>query len=465
MFLAIASASLFQATFVQGSSASSNWQMNLTFQANNGTQVSSSPPPIFAPFDLIQITSTITNQNQTDRFVLVSFEVEGPANSSYPIQLIRTATTDQTGKANMTFRIPLDTDQRPVFGTWSVFADANSSQGVIQQNATFQVGWPITISSITLLNANGQNQTVFKQGDTVTAVLTLNCTQPRATNVTLTALDSAGNQIAQTQLQNQILNKTTNNHVNCTFKISGNASPGQAIIEAATFSGTFQGVAIASSETKTTYFTIAAVSPTPPPKVTLENAVSLFSWLLVATGLFTFTSLLLLLRRKPPASKTTSNVPGVPPESPGPTVSTSSGSATAMILEPSETRLPQEAGPHGAKPSSIQELLESQILSQLNEIEAIATRIEALKAELKLERENLAKNLSEFNRTIQEQEKATNSYFDSIEAEIARLENLLADKQGKGRRGGKKSKSLEKPDAPKKTDEKDAEDKGEVEKR
>jgi hypothetical protein len=354
------------------------------------------------------------------------FDVQGPSGSSYPTQIVRSALTDQTGAANVTFRIPLNTNEKPVFGTWQIYTNAKTAQGTIQQNATFQVGWPIQVNSINLVNAKGQNETTFKQGDTVTALLSLSSNQAEEANITLNAQDAARNEVAQTQLQNVAVNKTSG-IVKCNFKIPSTATLGQATINVMISSGTYQNTIIQASENETANFTIAAATPTPPPAI--QNTVSLFSWLLVATAFFTFTSLVLFLRRKPQTTEATTT-PNLPPEVAGPT----GGAPSALqqtITGTSQTfiAMPEKAGEPAAKYSSVQELLEAQVLDQLNEIAAIVNRIEALKAELKLEKENLSKGLDGLNRTVEEQNKETKGYFDAIRAEIAKLEELLAEKE------------------------------------
>src|SRR5208283_771497 len=96
------------------------------------------------------------------------------------------------------------------------------------------------------------------------------------------------------------------------------------------------------AENQTVYFTVASnaittTSPTPTPQPTpspntVENSVSLFSWLLIAVGLFTFTSLSLFLKRK--SSPTiTSQTPIFAPSTPSPEAASSASGQSAAAQE------------------------------------------------------------------------------------------------------------------------------------
>ena len=303
------------------------------------------------------------------------------------------------------------------------------------------------ITSINLLDSQGTNQTVFSPGNTVGVQLTINNTgKPQTANVTLNMQDSAGNIINQTQFLNSQIDTSTNNatQLQTDLQIPNGTGAGHIAINVAIYSGTYNGTNIPAAENQTAYFTIASnttvtATPTPTPTPTptsgptptpyvIENSVSLFSWLLVATGLFTFTSLFMFLKRKPTPTINT-QMPNLPPTIPGPTISTPS---VQLQQSTATTEIPniasQGTGEPSFKPTSPQQALESQVLTNLNRISETANRIQALKAELKLEREQLSKDLIELNKTVEEQQRSVKSYFDAVKTEIEKLEALLTDK-------------------------------------
>jgi hypothetical protein len=169
------------------------------------------------------------------------------------------------------------------------------------------------------------------------------------------------------------------------------------------------------AESKTAGFTItsgAKSSSTPKPQTT-QNSISLFSWLLVATALFTFTSLTVFLRRKP-YSQT------------GPTteLSTFPTAAAPALIDASQL----------AVPSAAEEILSQQgglqpFAAKLSNIKSIAQRIDALQKALNMERENLAKEMADVNKTVQEQEKAIKHYFDAVRGETEKYSGYLSDQE------------------------------------
>ena len=316
VFLTFTATVLLQETFAQSNNtASTNWNLNMTMQANNGTKININQNPTFAPFDLIQLTANLTKGNLTAPNTPVVFKVKGPISASYPTEIVRSSTTDNTSLANMTFRIPLETNEENVQGTWQIFANANTINGILQQNATFQVAWPIQVNLVNLLNSKNQNQKVFLPGDLAKASLKLNSKQEQLGNLTLNVLDADNNVINQTQMQNISFNASKTNQVTVEFKIPKDAEVGAAILNLAIFSGNYQGMAIPAGQNTTANFAISnntvpilAPTPNPTPTPLLENSISLFSWILVATGLFTFTALIMFLKRKP-MSKINNQIP------------------------------------------------------------------------------------------------------------------------------------------------------------
>jgi hypothetical protein len=348
----------------------------------------------------------------------------------------------------------MEENEKTVLGTWQIYANAKTSNGTLQQKETFQVAWPLQITSINFSNSKDQKQNMFAPGDFAKAILTLNSSFAQNGNIDLNVLDGTGNIINETQMQNISFNANSDNRVVYEFKIPADASPGTATLNVDTISGSYQEIKIMSAQNKTAYFMIGnntasiptpTATPTAPPPI--ENTMSLFSWVLVATGFFTFTTLFMFLKRKPmpkinvqkpqSPSPTLSQNMTTPPAPPSPQeLTTPQSSTTEIALEKItnsalKTQLP-----------SIYEKLEiptlesisSQdqkqiIINQLAKISSTSQRLQGIESELIIEKEQLNKEITDLNKTLEEQEKVMKNYFDTIRKEIAKITPNLNGKQ------------------------------------
>ena len=289
-----------QIAYVSGQTSSSNqWAMAIQIQEAGQNSAST----VFAPFDQIQLYANVTYGNLAQPNMLVSFKVESPTNS---VNITRIETTNSSGIAQFVFRPPIDGEsQDTLMGTWQAFATVQTTNAPIQENLTFTVQWNQEITSIIFNNSGGQQQTQFSRGDKVTTQIAITSNQIEPVNITLNFADSAGNKINQTQIGNVALNASANNKVQNTFQVPNNATLGLATVNASMYSGAYLGVPIQVCQKESGNFTITngGANPTPTPTTTptappsSENSISLFSWLLVATGFFTFTTLYMTLRK------------------------------------------------------------------------------------------------------------------------------------------------------------------------
>ncbi len=399
-----------------------NWA--ITLQAQKAGQ--NSPSNVFAPFDQIQLTTNVTYNNAPQPDVLVTFQVQGPFGSIDLINITRIQMTDSNGQAGFSFRLPDESENQSLLaGTWQASATIQTTNNTLQQTTTFTTQWPMQITSMNIATAQGQ--TVFAPGSPVTVQLAINNTgQAQPVNITLTMQDATGNILDQTELQNtQIEDQTSLTQVQGTIQIPDNITSGEIAVNAAIYYGNYQNTDIPIAASQTAYFAIGG-SVTTPTTTSTQNAISLFSWLLIFTGLATFTALTLFLRRK--------HLPKIGAKTPSPMPS-------SIIITPSigaTLEQPLQTTPEGAKtsePASIlsplQQALRSQVQTQLNQISESANRIQALKEELDLEKENLSKDLSLLRKTVEEQQKIVKSYFDEVTSEIEKMEDILKDKEEK----------------------------------
>jgi hypothetical protein len=423
---------------------STNLKLNLTFQANNGTIINSTQLT-FAPFDLIQLTANITNGNQTIPQSTVVFSVKGPSSASYPTEIIRSAETDKTGSANITFRIPIEQTEKVVIGIWQVYANVKTSNGTLQQNASFQVAWPIQNVAINFYDTQGRSQSGFNPNDTVKAVIAFNSDKAQTERINFSVQDTSGN-ILTNQAQDISANTTDKNEVTYEFKIPESAPLGLASANFSIYSEAYQNVSIPAAQNKIAYFAVGnytmtppdQTSPTPTPTPSVENSLSLFSWLIVATGFFTFTTLVLFLKRKPlqkmgkitplPTGQSIQN-PDITPEK-----IKQSSALSENTLKTSLTQIQAIVDQNMKSNEEVTTETKSQFAKQqeatithLSSIAVTAKKIQELQAALKIEKDQLGKDIISLNQTIGEQENIIRSYYDTLRNEIKKVETLLTD--------------------------------------
>ncbi len=436
-----------QVTRAQNSTSNNQWALG--FQILNNQNVTNN---VFTPFDEIQLFANVTYGNATQPDILITFKVQGPSNSSDPINITRIATTNANGIAACSFHLPVSgQNQDSVIGTWQASATIQTTNGTLQQaihkNLTFTTQWNLEITSLNIQSSQDQNQTIFYPSNTAKVLLSINNKGPaKAANISLTLQDSAGRTINQTQILNTQIsaNSTGPTQIQGLIQIPNNAITGEATINAAIYSGSFQDINLPDGENKTAYFTIAAnTAPTPTPNLppnSIENSVSLFSWVLIATGLFTFTLLFVFLKRKP-ALKINTQIPICTTSTPSPTMTTSTQpqqltTSQASPIAPTPkiaqertinatltTQMPniyETLGIPTPEPSSPQEQKQT-VIDHLTKISSINQRVQDLETKLKIEREQLNKEITDLNKTLEEQEKAVKNYFDSIRQEIAKI--------------------------------------------
>lgn len=95
--------------------------------------------------------------------VLVTFSVHGPPNPLSNITLSRTAETNLTGMASISFIIPwpCENPETKVFGIWNASAYVEVKSETFQDTLTFKVGWIVDIVSIRTVDNTTQTRTRF----------------------------------------------------------------------------------------------------------------------------------------------------------------------------------------------------------------------------------------------------------------------------------------------------------------
>ena len=133
------------------------------------------PSDAFAPQEEVILYANVTYMGGPVANKLVAFEVHDPSLSS---RLTRTAETDGSGLANVSFRIPwpIENAETIVFGTWSVLANVEIAEEVVTDTLTFKVCWIVEILKVETVDVNNLSKTSFMKGQHIHFRLTVNNT-------------------------------------------------------------------------------------------------------------------------------------------------------------------------------------------------------------------------------------------------------------------------------------------------
>jgi hypothetical protein len=117
-------------------STTKNGQWALSFQIQKVGQ--NTARTTFSPFDKIQLDANVTYGNATQPDILVTFKVQGPSSGAKPINVTMIATTNATGQAESSFRLPAEAqNQNSLIGIWQATAIIQADNSTIQQNLRF----------------------------------------------------------------------------------------------------------------------------------------------------------------------------------------------------------------------------------------------------------------------------------------------------------------------------------------
>ena len=256
--------------------SSNSLQLSLAVAPTNITSSTNSSYP-FAPFDLVYVTANISYASQPQANVAATFKIVGPANATSPNTIIRTALSDQTGLATVSFRLPLgDISGNPTIGIWKANCTASELGQIAQDNITFNVTYPAVIQNITITDQNGTQFNTFSKGQNVKAQIDVlnNRAQPLSSILVMNLTDASGKQstvISENQTLNGQLNK-----IKTEFSISNSSSIGKANLEVYLYT-IINGQNIPCADPKNISFNIteASINSTQPagyPSIALTNA-------------------------------------------------------------------------------------------------------------------------------------------------------------------------------------------------
>jgi uncharacterized repeat protein (TIGR02543 family) len=160
----------------------------------------------FQQQELVVLYALVTFSGDPIANKIVAFQVNGPANSLQNLTVTGTGTTNSSGIAEFSFRMPTApaNGQQTVFGEWFAVATVDVDQVQLSDSLTFEVGWIVSIKSIVTLNDKLVPQTSFARLDTVVFNVTLEniALTPRSATITVDAQDVTGNLVIHIELDN-----------------------------------------------------------------------------------------------------------------------------------------------------------------------------------------------------------------------------------------------------------------------
>jgi len=123
------------------------------------------PSDAFAPQDEVFLYAEAMYNEDPVENRLVAFEIYGPINSVLNVTLSRTGTTNASGIANVSFRLPWPAEdaETVTFGVWTVYAVVEIAEESVQDTLTYRVGWIVNIVSLATVDVDLQPQTRFSR--------------------------------------------------------------------------------------------------------------------------------------------------------------------------------------------------------------------------------------------------------------------------------------------------------------
>ena len=193
---------------------------------------------LFAPQDLVILYANVTYENSSVANKLVAFQVSGPPNSIQNFTVNGAASSNLTGIADFSFRIPWPSEEpeEQVFGQWYAVATVDIADQTVNYTLTFQVGWIVQITKIATLNSEGEPEENFTRQSTVVFDLTVedNARTAEPGTITVNVQDSFGYPIIDEQLDNLVFQPGLN-YLNVSAVIPVDANLGQANVLAGVY--------------------------------------------------------------------------------------------------------------------------------------------------------------------------------------------------------------------------------------
>jgi len=192
----------------------------------------------FEPQELVMLYANVTYNEDPIANKLVAFQVNNPANAFQNITIVGVSSTNQSGIAQFSFRIPWPSEnaEQIIFGEWFAIATVDIAQQVVVDTLTFQVGWIIKITNITTLNARLEPQTRYLRGEVIVFDLTVEniALTLKSATIMIDAQDADSYPIIHIEMDNLVF-QPGENHVRAYSQIPTAAAIGEATVSAAAY--------------------------------------------------------------------------------------------------------------------------------------------------------------------------------------------------------------------------------------
>jgi hypothetical protein len=214
---------------------------------------------MFQPQELVSLYALATYNNYPIAEKNVGFQAKGPSNPLANVTATGSSTTNESGMAAFSFRIPWPSEnpEKKVLGEWHVVATVDIADQTVVDTVTFQVGWIIQITNITTLDVELRPEINYLRQSTIVFNLTVENSAKTAEPATITidAQDSASHPIIHIQLDNLTF-QPGKSHVNASAIIPADATVGQATVSAAAYTAPVERGGVLYSPAISTTFEI-----------------------------------------------------------------------------------------------------------------------------------------------------------------------------------------------------------------
>jgi hypothetical protein len=192
----------------------------------------------FQPQELVVLYALVTYNEDPVGNMLVAFQINNPANAFQNITIVGVSSTNQSGIAQFSFRIPwpVENAEQIIFGNWFAIVTVDIAGQVAVDTLKFQVGWIIKITKIRTLNANLEPQTKYLREEVIVFNLTLEniALTAKSATIIIDAQDVINYPIIHLEMDS-IIFQPGENFVCGTSQISTIASIGEAMVSATAY--------------------------------------------------------------------------------------------------------------------------------------------------------------------------------------------------------------------------------------
>lgn len=159
----------------------------------------------FGPEEEVQVFALATYNEYPTPNLRVSFNISGPENPVKNITFFRSALTNETGMATISFRI--QSQEEITFGEWTIIGTTRIANLTLHDSVKFKVGWIVEIILINTINESCEEQMNFTRCSNVGVQLGLKniAMTDKTATLTITIYDSLNTPINSTEINDFVI--------------------------------------------------------------------------------------------------------------------------------------------------------------------------------------------------------------------------------------------------------------------